>query len=109
MFIITADLVFLICMRVERKFFIHLSHPVDLLLSFDVRRRASSVNIFPRRTSSILKGIRHMSTNIVKMHNLFNLLCCQAYIRQTKYIKIITKEVSTSALNFTIDPCKRGY
>ena len=43
----------------------------------------------------------HIS-HIVKMHNLFKnlLLYSHAWIRQTKYIVMITKEESTKIVNF---------
>ena len=54
----------------------------------------------PRVRGSVL-GRGHIS-HIVKMHYFFKnlLLYSHAYIRQTRYIIMITKEVSTKIVNF---------
>ena len=59
------------------------------------------VNFMTSRAGVLLLGCDHIS-HIVKMHYFFKnlLLYSHAYIRQTKYIVVMTKEGSTKIVNF---------
>ena len=58
------------------------------------------VNFMTPGVGVLVLGRGHIS-HIEKMHYFFkNLLYSHAYIRQTKYIEMMTKEESTKILNF---------
>ena len=70
------------------------------------------VNFMTPGAGVFVLGCDHMS-HIVKMHYYFKnlLLYSQAWIRQTKYIVMMTKEWSTQIINFmTLEKgfCKMG-
>ena len=60
------------------------------------------VNFITPRAGVFVLGCGQIS-HIVKMHYFFkNILYSHAFIRQTKYIVMMTKEGSTKILNFMI-------
>ena len=64
-------------------------------------RSTKILNFMTPGVGVLVLGRGHIS-NIVKMHYFFKnrLLYSQAYIRQTKYVVMMTKEGSTKIVNF---------
>ena len=62
-----------------------------------------SINFMTPWAGVLVQGCGHISHR-VKMHYFFKnlLLYTHAYIRQTKYVVMITKEGSTKVINFMI-------